>query len=223
MNIYPKTRYAIEDYHAEMEKHIHDRMSSGLVEVLWHGTVEYQRFIERDGQEHQRSLLAQIHAWRDGLRNLLTNAEASWPVLLSSANKMAGDAVKLSGSKYQFEHKKAAYLSAKAKEHRKIVTDSTAAAEGIKKRIATLDNAASRLATALLYFSEHPPQRAEAQQPPAPIFNIHVEPTPITVEAIIPAVSEVAITSMPQRLTEVTVHRDNSGDVAGSVQVEKDL
>ena len=34
---------------------------------------------------------------------------------------------------------------------------------------------------------------------------------------------KVEIVGMPQRLTETSVHRDASGDVASSVQVEKDL
>lgn len=225
MKTYPPIRFVQDAYRAEMARHLHDRMAAGMVEVLWHGTIDYQRFIERDGLEHQRALLGQIRTWRNDRHKILESAEASWPVLLRDATKMERAAAKMADSRFAVEHKKAAVMASRAKEQRKLVADSTAAAEGIRKRIAQLDEAENRLSAALLYFAEHPPKRAEEvrQEPPAPIVNINVEPTPITVEAIMPAVSEMAITSMPQRLTEITVHRDEAGDIASSVQIERDL
>ena len=56
----------------------------------------------------------------------------------------------------------------------------------------------------------------------APTTNVAAPNVEVQVEAIMPAVSEVAITSLPIRKTTTEILRDKAGDIATSVQVETD-
>ena len=55
-----------------------------------------------------------------------------------------------------------------------------------------------------------------------PTVNVAAPEVTVEVEAILPAVSEVAITSLPIRKTTTEILRDEAGDIATSVQVESD-
>ena len=55
-----------------------------------------------------------------------------------------------------------------------------------------------------------------------PTVNVAAPNVEVQVEAIMPAVSEVAITSLPIRKTTTEILRDQAGDIATSVQVETD-
>jgi hypothetical protein len=55
-----------------------------------------------------------------------------------------------------------------------------------------------------------------------PTVNVSAPEVTVEVEAIMPAVSEIAITSMPIRKTTTEILRDEAGDIATSVQVESD-
>ena len=55
-----------------------------------------------------------------------------------------------------------------------------------------------------------------------PTVNVAAPEVTVEIEAIMPALSEVAITSMPIRKTTTEILRDQAGDIATSVQVETD-
>ena len=55
-----------------------------------------------------------------------------------------------------------------------------------------------------------------------PTTNVAAPEVTVEVDAIMPAVSEVAITAMPIRKTTTEILRDQAGDIATSVQVESD-
>jgi lambda family phage portal protein len=56
----------------------------------------------------------------------------------------------------------------------------------------------------------------------APTTNVAAPEVTVEVDAIMPAVSEVAITALPIRKTTTEILRDQAGDIATSVQVETD-
>ena len=56
----------------------------------------------------------------------------------------------------------------------------------------------------------------------APTTNVAAPNVEVQVEAIMPAQTEVAITSMPIRKTTTEILRDKAGDIATSVQIETD-
>ena len=55
-----------------------------------------------------------------------------------------------------------------------------------------------------------------------PTVNVSAPNVEVQVEAIMPAISEVAITSLPIRKTTTEILRDKAGDIATSVQIETD-
>jgi lambda family phage portal protein len=57
---------------------------------------------------------------------------------------------------------------------------------------------------------------------PAPIINVAAPEVTVEVEAIMPAQSEIAITSMPDRQTTSTITRDSAGNIKQSSQIEQD-
>jgi hypothetical protein len=65
---------------------------------------------------------------------------------------------------------------------------------------------------------------------PTPVeMHTHVEPTPISVAAAAVTVNnavnvtDVAITSMPERQTTTTVDRDRDGEISSTTHVERDV
>jgi hypothetical protein len=223
MKTYPAPNCAPESYRAELAKHLHDPWAKGMVDVLWHGTVEYQKFIENDGIEHHRALLAHIRGWRALNRKNVQDGEKAAKTLLADATKKEKQAGQLATMCKPHLQKKIDQLRRDANANRQLAAKNAEAITTLyRKQGFTLEDADARLTAAMIYYMDNPPQRSEAPLPPAPIININVEPTPITVEAIMPAQTEIAITAMPIRKTTTTILRDQAGDIATSVQVESD-
>jgi hypothetical protein len=62
MRIYKCSTYNAEDYRAALAKCLHDEFAVSVLELQWHGTLDYLRFIERDGLPAHRALLAKIRS-----------------------------------------------------------------------------------------------------------------------------------------------------------------
>lgn len=56
----------------------------------------------------------------------------------------------------------------------------------------------------------------------APVVNVAAPNVEVAVDAILPAESEVRITSLPDRVTTTEIKRDEAGNIATSTQTEKD-
>ena len=223
MKTYPPIAYQPDAYRAELARHLHDPWAKGLVEVIWHGTVDYQNFIERDGLDHHRTLLAHIRRWRAETRQEVERSNAAAETLRDAALKAEKRACDLIASGKPILQRKGDQLRRDANTNRQLANKSAEATIHLyRDQGIMLEDADARLTAGLLYYLENPPIRNEAAPPPAPIIHVNVEPTPITVEAIMPAISEVTITAMPIRKTTTTILRDQAGDIATSVQVESD-
>jgi diacylglycerol kinase family enzyme len=76
---------------------------------------------------------------------------------------------------------------------------------------------------------EAPSVTVNSVQGPAPVVNVTTPEVKVDVaapevhfEAVMPAVSEMKITGMPERVTDSSVKRDGSGNIISTTQTERD-
>ncbi|MDO9602919.1 MAG: hypothetical protein Q7J02_11415 [Rhodocyclaceae bacterium] len=216
MNVFPDIQYKQDDYRAELGRHLDDPIRKAICELLWHGTNQYQRIIARDGALFQQVILKDI---RLGIRKLegdiaaLTESEGA---LLSSVESLKERAKALADTEeYRRDHNKrlilvdqshrVAELLNKAGESRNKWIQSRSVINEKRRQLDLYRQVDERLTSALLVFMEEQAERdaTSAAPPPAPVINVNVEPTPVTMEAQINMppvqISGVAITAMPTR------------------------
>lgn len=72
MIIYPEVIYSSADYDAALAAHIDDPFPLAIVDIFWHGTRQYQKFIERDGiakhQEYLRRGRVGVAQWQETMK-----------------------------------------------------------------------------------------------------------------------------------------------------------
>lgn len=72
MIIYPDVIYSSIEYEHEVAAHADDPFSLAIVDIFWHGTRQYQSFIERDGvakhQDYLRRGREGVAQWQDKMK-----------------------------------------------------------------------------------------------------------------------------------------------------------
>lgn len=72
MIVYPDVIYSTTEYEHEVAAHADDPFSLAIVDIFWHGTRQYQSFIERDGMAKHQDLLRQgregVAQWQDKIK-----------------------------------------------------------------------------------------------------------------------------------------------------------
>lgn len=78
MKMYPAIPIDQDAYRAALGQLLHDAFAVAVLELTWHGTVDYLPFIARDGLNHQRELLAKIRSglayWKSRADDVGTSA-----------------------------------------------------------------------------------------------------------------------------------------------------
>lgn len=214
-----------EAYRADIAEHLHDPIAVRLVELLYHGTEDYAKFIDRDGIENQRSLLAHVRACRQGWRKKVDEHKALAGKLQAEAaahRRKANDHLS-TGKPMQLAAANKA--RAAAAEREKLAKDMAGLIDQDKGNVEAYELLDERLTAAILYYMDQP-RKAQAPAAP-PIFNINVRQPDVQLEATIEVppieIKEVAITSMPARITTTEIGRNGAGEIVTSVQVEKDV
>lgn len=76
MIIYPDILYSSTEYEQEVAIHLDDPFSLAIVDIFWHGTRQYQSFIERDGvakhQDYLRRGREGVAQWQDKIKTCET-------------------------------------------------------------------------------------------------------------------------------------------------------
>lgn len=76
MIIYPDVIYSTTEYEQEVAAQLDDPFGLAFVDVFWHGTRQYQCFIERDGvakhQDYLRRAREGVEQWQDMKRSCET-------------------------------------------------------------------------------------------------------------------------------------------------------
>lgn len=184
-------------YQQAIANSLHNPVDKAMVELFWHGTDDYQRFIVRDGFAAQQALLAQVRHGRayyskvsNDLKSLPTG-QKDLAALGLSKEEVAALPAKVAAALHQVD------MGTKADE---------------------------RLTLALMHYLERNGDTPQTLQPIVNITNqVNVEPTPITMEANINvAPAEVAVT-LPARHTVSTIERNAAGEIIGSEQIEKSI
>lgn len=212
-------------YRADLARELHDPWRSRMVELMWHGTVDYLQFVQRDGLEVQRQLLAHVRACR-------AQWERKAKETRTLADKLKGEGAALTrkASDY-FAAGRAALIPAankardEAVQRGKLAEELLATISATRQQIRSYEAQDERLVAALMYYMAQP--RKESTPPAPPVFNINIRQPEVTLEATIEAprveIAEVAITSMPSRITTTEIERNGAGEIVSSVQVEKDV
>jgi hypothetical protein len=201
LRIFPAMEIDQAAYRQEIANHLHDPFNKALVEVFWHGTDDYQRFIARDGLAIQQNILAQIRRDRAYYFEFGNTLKAIPVAKLENLGAIG-------------------FSNDLAKEFKKL----HAMAPQFLKRADTLAKADERLTLALMHYME---RNGDTPQPLQPVFNItneiQVEPTPITMEASINvAPAEVAV-NLPTRHTVTQIERNMAGEIISAEQIEKSI
>jgi hypothetical protein len=197
---FPALRIDQTAYRQEIANHLHDPFNKALVELFWHGTEDYLRFIARDGLAAQQTLLAQIRhgrAYYIGLGNdlKLFPAKSEKALIESGADPI----------------KAATFQKMRDR------------ADTFLQHGDTLTKADERLTVALMHYLERNGDTPQSVQPIINITNeIAVEPTPVTLEASINMPAEIAVT-LPARQTVSTVERNLAGEIISTSQIEKSI
>lgn len=184
-------------YRQAIADQLHDPFNKGLVELFWHGTDDYQRFIARDGLEAQQKFLAQIRHNQAHYAGLGRDLKAL-PVTTVKALENSG-ADRETAEAFLRLHGKADYFLQQAR---------------------TLEQANERLTVALMTYLE---RTGDAPASVQPIINVNVEPTPIEMEAIINvSPAEVAV-QLPPRHSITHIERNLAGEIVKAEQFEKSI
>jgi len=186
-------------YRQAIADQLHDPFNQRMVELFWHVTDVYERFIARDGLQVQHKFLSQIRHNQAHYAGLGRDLKA-FPVTTVKALENSG-ADRETAEAFLRLHAKAGTFLQKAR---------------------TLEQANERLTVALMTYLE---RTGDAPASTQPIINnvINVEPTPITLEASInvePA--EVAVT-LPMRHTVTDIQRNMAGEIIRAEQIEKSV
>lgn len=199
---YPGQAHDADAYGQAIANELHDPFNKAMVELFWHGTDDYQKFIKRDGLAAQQRLLAQI---RNGKTYYFGMIEAAKKIDVAElrrevskgvdATPGASDALELCG--------KMGFLKSQY------------------DRFAIADE---RLTLALMQYLE---RHGDEPQSTQPTFNIHnkisVEPTPITLEANINVPATEVSVNLPPRHTITNIERNLAGEIVRADQIETSI
>lgn len=212
-------------YRDALARELHDPWRARMVELLAHGTVDYLQFIERDGLEVQRSLLAHIRGCRDQWKKKAADTRGIADKLKAEAAAKTREAADLFAAGRAALTPAANRTRDEAVQRGKLAEELLATLSTTRQQIRTYEAQDERLVAALMHYMAQP--RKEATPPAPPVFNIRVEPPKVELEASIAApvieIKEVAITNMPARITTTEIERNGAGEIVSSVQVEKDV
>jgi len=234
MNTYPDITYNLDQYTAELGRHIDNPFRKSLVEISWHGTHQYQAMIERDGMAAQQKILAEIRDTIARLQQSAASGEKECQVLTSEAQavrRQSGEAAK--ETTYRDHHGRLATRDnsaqvAKLRTREQQLLDACderkKSGAWAQQQIIEYQAIDAKLTAALLMYQYNAEKRAaKPVEPPAPpVFHIHnrIEAPVVNLEANLPA-PEVTV-NLPTRKTETTIFRDRTGNIASATQVETD-
>lgn len=219
-------------YQDALEKVLHDPYQQRLVEVIWHGTVDYQPFIERDGLPTQQQVLAKVRNDQRILSEVVGKLGAYMQnsddavEALKKREDLLKDQLRDVDLPLRQRNEAVAGLK-KVREERRLIVNSADAVRrvipGNRSSLETLQAAEQRLVAAILYHMEHPAKKREHVQNIQPVFNIRVEPAEVALEAQINVPPPEITVNLPPRRTETAIERDLSGNIVHATQIERDL
>lgn len=220
MKIYPDVDQNCSDYHRELARHVDCPHRLRVFEVLWSGTQQYQKFIERDGFEAAQQLYARIKADIVQAKSRVTTTFAVRNATASQVEEVKEKIRQLGEPEYRRnpytnqleEVDNSARIAQLIREGSALRSsqDSLAIEEDAYRRaVQGWESAEKRLAVALLnYYREH-----------ATRLNHKVRGEDEIADGEPRAVRVVA---MPARETTTSIARDDEGNIVASTQIEKD-
>jgi hypothetical protein len=246
MTIFPEIDQGHPSYAAEMERHVDSVWRFAIFEVLWSGTKQYQKIIERDGLEAKqrqlgqiRTYLAEIDSRLAALAKVETNSDRIATVAAIEIEKLSKPDFRrdcVSGRLVPVDNgHKVALEIGKTKAARAAAQAAVAEVASLKITRASMADTDERLAAALVMFCQAEAHRRnqpaeEPKEPAAPVINVTVEAPVVNVEApvvnleaVLPELHVEVTANLPARKTETEIHRNDSGEMIGSTAVETSL
>jgi hypothetical protein len=246
MTIFPEIDQGHPSYAAEMERHIHSAFGYSVFEVLWSGTAQYQKIIDRDGVGATRTLLQQIRARLAEIDSELAtlakieaNGDSITAAVTREIERLKEPDFRRDGVSGRLER---VDNSGKIAQEIGRANAAIAAAESAAVKIASLKAARSgvaaadeRLTAALVMFCHAEAHRRsqpaeDPKEPAVPVVNVTVEAPVVNVaapvvnlEAVLPELHVEVTAALPARKTETEIHRSDSGEMIGSTAVETSI
>lgn len=236
---FPPIAYDRAAYRRELTRFLHDPFLVRLVNVGWHGTEDLLPFIASEPETYRADLalirqsIPKQRAHLDWLRATVRAQDAEAAQHQQAIRKAETEGkyhrdprsgvltkTDLSGEILRLE---------KAMAHARQQADVAAIQiREAEQNLRRLTEAGERLTVGLMTFFERQQSKADtpAAPPPAPIINVTVEAPVVNLEAQIDVppvqIAQVAITSLPDRVTTTEIERNAAGDIVKSTQVESD-
>lgn len=191
MKVFPEIDQGHPSYAAEMERHIHSAWGYSVFEVLWSGTAQYQKIIDRDGVGATRTLLqqirtrlAEIDSKLAALAKIEANGDSITAAVTREIERLKEPDFRRDGVSGRLER---VDNSGKIAQEIDRANAAISAAESASVKIASLKAERSSMAVAdemltaaLVMFCQAEAHRRsqsaeEPKEPAAPVFNVTVE------------------------------------------------
>lgn len=216
MIVYPDVNYSSSEYEHEVAAHAGDPFSLAVVDIFWHGTRQYQIFIERDGVARHQDFLRRgregVAQWQDQMRACETGCSKLEARTLEHRRSLFKNANPDHSDRVGKQLEITVAMAVEA--FRKVEANNVASIKKLRERaklahdqIQSYKSMVERLTAALVMYQHESPKSSNNDAKP-PVVSEHITAT-VDLQADVPA-PEIKVKQPNDRTASITgVHRGN--------------